>query len=428
MTGLKSQNQAGLAKFTPAPNALRVLFAIGIGTCLSLLGDASLYTVLPTETAAAGVVLANVGLLLSANRFVRLVLNGPLGMLYDRGPRRPLFLAAMFLGALSTALYALTQGLWPLLFARILWGLAWAGIWVGGNTILMDVIPQKQRGRWLGYYLVFFFLGSAGGFFLGGILTDQFGFNNAMLIQGALTLLGALVGLFLLPETRHAPYSGQLPQDPISSPANGTTEAPQKFLLGAATSLYAANRLVFSGLFSSTLGIFLLDRFGASISFGGRSFGVATLTGAALASSTLLSMLSTPLTGFLSDRMRNRWRAASLGLAPGVIGFALFTLGTPLSMILGIPCTAFTSSSNQNVATALVGDLSRGNRRGQQIGILFTFGDLASALGPLLAYSLLPIVSIKGMYVASAFLLGAMLMLTLSLSRQRADDPERQES
>ena len=404
----------------PAPSALQVLFAIGIGTCTSLFGDASLYTVLPTETAAAGVVLANVGLLLSANRFVRLVLNGPLGMLYDRGPRRPLFLAAMFLGALSTALYALTHGLWPLLMVRMLWGLAWAGIWVGGNTILMDVIPQKLRGRWLGYYLVFFFLGSAGGSFLGGILTDHYGFDNAMLIQAGLTLFGAIVGLFLLPETRHAPHSGQLPAN-AALPAGETPQSPRNVFLGAATGLYAANRLVFSGLFSSTLGLFLLERFGTSINIAGSIFGVATLTGFALASSTLLSMLSTPLTGLLSDRMRNRWQAASLGLVPGVIGFALFALGTPLGMILGIPSAAFASSSNQNVATALVGDLSRGNRRGQQLGVLFTFGDLASALGPLLAYSLLPIISLQGMYIASAFLLGAMLLLTLALSRQSPD-------
>ena len=141
MNGIEDGNPALVPGPGPAPSAMRVLFAIGIGTCTSLLGDASLYTVLPTETAAVGVVLANVGILLSANRFVRLVLNGPLGMLYDRWPRRPLFLAALFLGALSTALYAYAQGLWPLLFARMLWGLAWAGIWVGGNTILMDVTP-----------------------------------------------------------------------------------------------------------------------------------------------------------------------------------------------------------------------------------------------------------------------------------------------
>ena len=36
----------------------RILLPAAIGTCLSLMGDASLYTVLPTHTVAAGVAVA----------------------------------------------------------------------------------------------------------------------------------------------------------------------------------------------------------------------------------------------------------------------------------------------------------------------------------------------------------------------------------
>ena len=69
----------------------RVLLPVGIGTCLSLLGDASLYAVLPTRTIDAGVSVASVGILLSANRFVRLILNGPVGIVYDHWRHRRLF-------------------------------------------------------------------------------------------------------------------------------------------------------------------------------------------------------------------------------------------------------------------------------------------------------------------------------------------------
>jgi MFS family permease len=102
---------------------LRVLLPVGIGTCLSLLGDASIYAVLPSQTVGAGVSIASLGILLSANRFVRLFSNGPAGVAYDRGRRRRLFVSALFLGGLSTALYALSQGFWLLLVGRLLWGL-----------------------------------------------------------------------------------------------------------------------------------------------------------------------------------------------------------------------------------------------------------------------------------------------------------------
>ncbi|MCL4294888.1 MAG: MFS transporter [Anaerolineae bacterium] len=109
----------------PLLSPWHVLVPVGLGTALSLIGDTSLYAVLPTHVADAGVSLASVGILLSANRFIRLILNGPMGWVYDRFPRRYLFITALFIGALSTALYALVDGFWPLLTARLLWGLAW---------------------------------------------------------------------------------------------------------------------------------------------------------------------------------------------------------------------------------------------------------------------------------------------------------------
>jgi predicted MFS family arabinose efflux permease len=128
----------------------KVLFPLGLGTALSLMGDGTLYTVLPTHTTEAGIALSSVGIILGVNRAVRLFLNGPAGLAYDRWPRRRLFVPALFIGVLSTAVYAATHGFWPMLVGRLLWGLAWSGIWVGGATVILDVTTAQDRGRWLG--------------------------------------------------------------------------------------------------------------------------------------------------------------------------------------------------------------------------------------------------------------------------------------
>lgn len=107
-----------MTKIPPA----KVLFPLGLGTALSLMGDATLYTVLPTHTAEAGIALGGVGIILGVNRVVRVFLNGPAGLAYDHWPRRRLFVPALFIGALSTAVYATTRGFWPLLVGRLLWG------------------------------------------------------------------------------------------------------------------------------------------------------------------------------------------------------------------------------------------------------------------------------------------------------------------
>lgn len=48
---------------------------------------------------------------------------------------------------------------------------------------------------------------------------------------------------------------------------------------------------------------------------------------------------------------------------------------------------------------------------GRRLGILYTVGDLASAIGPPLAYALLPIIGLAVLYQISAGLFGMMLVL-----------------
>jgi MFS family permease len=147
---------------SPNRNSAWTLWPLGFATALSLMGDATLYAVLPTHFADAGIAIGSVGIILSINRFIRLLTNGPAGWVFDRLPdRRATFLGSLVLGVGSTMLYALSTGLEALFMARLLWGLAWSGIWIGGNAIVLQMAPQSQRGHWVGVFQVWFFGGSA---------------------------------------------------------------------------------------------------------------------------------------------------------------------------------------------------------------------------------------------------------------------------
>ena len=399
----------------PSVSPLQTLLVIGIGTCLSLLGDVSMYTVLPTHTLEAGITVAAVGVVLSANRWVRLALNGPMGIIYDRWNRRPFFVAALFTGAISTAIYGFTNVFWPILMGRLLWGLSWAGIWVGGNTIILDITRLDNRGRWMGFYQIAFFLGAASGSILGGTLTDIVGYHNTMKIHAGLTLLGAIIALIFLPETRRAIPPTQpdaLKQRDIPIPSAPLT----RIQLISATALHGVNRIVMAGILTSTFGLYLLENFGETIQISDQFYGVATITGIGLGSATLISMFSAPISGAISDRIKNRWRAASGGLLPGIVGLSLLAIGSPLTIMMGIPLTAATSGSNQGLSTTLVGELGQVDRRGRRLGGLFTIGDLMSAIGPLLAYALIPVVQLKGVYILAASLYASIFLVTLWLA------------
>ena len=414
-----------------------MLLPVGLGTTLSLMGDTALYAVLPTHTADAGVLVASVGILLSANRWIRLALNGPAGLAYDRWPRSSLFVPAMFVGAISTALYAVTQGFWPLLVGRLLWGVAWSGIWVGGNTIILDVTTDLDRGRWTGLYQLSFYLGGTVGFPMGGLLTDWLGFHQAFAAAAAITTVGAFIALFVLPETRGvrrgrtAAASRRLQVAEEAKQAAEGTAAPEekknagqsqarREALASATALYGINRFVGAGVISATLGLLLEQRWGESLAVGGFSLGIATLTGLALGMSTFISMWIAPLAGHWSDRLGSRWWVAAGGLLAGAFGLGLLAARLPAAIFPGIVLSAVTSGSNQSLATAVVGDRAETARRGLSLGWMHTVGDLSSAIAPPLAYGLIPWIGLPGIYLACAALLAGMVAWAARLARANA--------
>ncbi len=390
----------------------KVLLPLGLGTALSLMGDATLYTVLPTHTADAGITLAAVGIILSANRIIRLFLNSPAGYAYDRFPRRKLFIPALFIGALSTAIYAASFSFWPLLAGRLIWGLAWSGIWVGGATIILDVSNDRDRGRWTGLYQTWFFLGSAIGAFLGGWLTDLIGYSHTMWFGAALTTMGGIVALIKLPETRTTNVKHN--PDPISN-------TPKKWQpsgeLLSVVSLNGINRFISAGILAATLALLVEGQMKEN----NVVFGVATVTGILLGLRTILSMFAAPFAGTITDRRGNRWSVTIIGLIIGAIGMVFLIRGELIVILLGICFTALASGSIQALVTTRTGDLVNLSQRGKAIGLLHTVGDLGSAIGPVAAYALLRWITLNGLYLLSAFvfLIGAGLALFMYIKTSR---------
>ena len=116
--------------------------------------------------------------------------------------------------------------------------------------------------------------------------------------------------------------------------------------------------------------MYLLEQMGASMELAGFTVGVATLTGIGLGLHSIIAMVSAPIFGSVSDRAGNRWRTAAGGLVPGVAGFGLLAMGSPLLFLFGMPLTAVSGGSNQSLSTALVGDLSGEQNKGRRLGCL----------------------------------------------------------
>jgi len=149
------------------------------------------------------------------------------------------------------------------------------------------------------------------------------------------------------------------------------------------------------------------------------TLGVATLTGTLNAGRILLSMVAAPLAGATSDWLGNRWGVTAWVLAIGIISMALVAWDAPTAILTGIALGAVTVGSVQALVTALTGDVVSQAQRGRAIGLLHTAGDLGSAIGPPVAYALMPWVGLQGVYLLCAGLFAAGLALAM-LFRLRA--------
>src|SRR5262249_22274247 len=83
---------------------------VALVLALALLGDALLYVVLPLHAPSFGVTFAWVGILLSANRLVRIIGYGAVANIGRRIGLRRLTIAAAVGATLSTAAYGLRLG------------------------------------------------------------------------------------------------------------------------------------------------------------------------------------------------------------------------------------------------------------------------------------------------------------------------------
>jgi MFS family permease len=365
-----------------------------------------------------------VGVLLGANRAVRLLTNGLAGMLYDRLPRRGLLIASLFLGAVSTLIFAIGYGAAPLLLSRFLWGMAWSGIWVGANAVVLDVSLPENRGRLSGLYQMWFFLGTGIAALFGGVMTDLVGFREGLLIGFALTLLSVLLWLTALPDVSLAGLSsksGSTVDRTPPTPEVAFSSMPRSFpwpaAISAAIPMFVV-RFVFAGVITATAILWLTALTGDGLSVAGLIVPPATLTGAFVALRALISLLGARVSGHLSDLAGRRWLTTSAVLLAGAAGTGLSGSSSAAIAVAGALAAAVTAGGVQALAPAIVGDGGHPVQRGRMLSLVYTLGDLGSALGPPLALWLAGRLAVATLYRYC----GGLLALTALFALWRSLD------
>jgi len=423
----------------------RLLVPLGVAVCLALFGDLTLYAVLATEREAVGLSLGAVGVMLAANRLIRIPGNPLVGRWFDVWGRRRLFILGMTLGTLSTALYGLTRGFAPFLLARFMWGTAWMLINIGGTAMILDISTPANRGKLIGSYNVWMLLGFALGPWIGGWLVDALGFRVAMLICAGFTAGGLLAAVLGLPETapeltNKRPGSGIGRGRDVSRSRSVDAVAIHRRIdladlvvlwrnglrlfvvhprLLSAALLYLLILFVGEGVALSTFNLWLEQNFGATLTLGTLTLGVAAASGFLAGARALVAGISGPVAGALSDAASGRNAVIGGGMLISAFGLVWLAFsGSPLSILLAVLVSAVGDGAVRATLTATLGDFAPPDNKGLVMGMYATIGDVGSTLGPLLAFALLPFIGLRWLYALCAFIFVVGLGLVWRLQRR----------
>jgi MFS family permease len=130
-----------------------------------------------------------------------------------------------------------------------------------------------------------------------------------------------------------------------------------------------------------------------------------------LAMRSLAGMIAGPISGHLSDLKADRWLVVLGGIIIGIAGFGVLIFGRAIwTVALGVILLALSSGTLLTTLAALTGDLAASDQQGLAIGRLATAGDLGSAMGPLLAYTLVSLISLRWMYLLCGLVFASSLL------------------
>ena len=345
---------------------------------LTMMGDTLLYAVLPLYAAEFGVSLFVVGILLSLNRWVRLVANSVVAELGRRVNPRGLMRVAATTATISTLGYVLAPSEAVLMAARVLWGLSYAALNLA--MLAYAVADRANAGKRVGAgrTSIGFFQGAA---LIGGtLLVASMGPRGVFLVMAACSAIGAVLA-FLLPPLE----MGEEKSQPFRLPVPGRLEI-WGFALG----------LIVDGIFLITLSLLLADQ----------TLPVATVvaTGILLATRWGMEVLTAPIGGALADR----FGATTLCLLSGgalVIGLGFVATRHDL---IGAVLIVTTRGLFNTLLPVMVAERARGGMLSSQ-ATYATWRDFGAAVGPVVAGAAFATIAQPMLYGTSAAVLAILL-------------------
>ena len=358
----------------PEKNAPVGMALPGLVIAVAMIGDTLLYAVLPLYHEAFGVSLAMVGVLLSLNRWIRLLANSGAAALGERVGPKTMMVAAAVGSAVSTTLYGLVDSEAVQVVARMMWGISYASLNLA--TLSYAVSDRANAGKRVGASRAAIGVVQAMSLVGGAWVALQVGPRPTFLLLGGLTLI-SLVAAVLLPRLPRTPSE----RKGFRLPVPHRLEA-WGFLLGFTS----------DGVFLLTLAFLMKD----SIT----SVPPLLATAMLLALRWLVEVTTGPLGGWIGDRF-GAGRVSIVNAVLLITGFVLIAFDRE---VLGALAIVLTRGMFNTLVPVLVLERGKASVLSSQASYS-TWRDFGAAAGPLSAPWLFLNVPQTPLYAALAGLL-----------------------
>ena len=377
-------------------------------------GGGVVFPILPNLEELLGFSALLVGLILSANRFVRVVANAPAGALVDRVGTRTPFIAGLAIEGVATlgyvvALESTLPEVWFLL-ARVAWGLGSALVFATAYTITNDVSVAGSRGTSMGLVRAGITFGFPAGLVMGGVVSDLYSISTAFVVAAAFALVASLLAYRIVPETH----------------VEGDHSTVEPWNVDRSTPAVTAG-LVNFGLYFSYAGVLFAT---LVVLLGARDitvFGYSAqgTSGLLMAVTVLAGSVFMLVGGKLSDNLGARIPILLGFLTLACAGFLALAFADSLeTLVVGCLLVGAGQGGVGGPLMALLGDLTPADRMGRATGTNNVLGDVGGGLGPLVSLPAVDAVGFVPVYVACAFiplaagvvLLGGVYLYTGQLS------------
>ena len=192
----------------PAGRALTTVFAaLMLGMFLAALDQTIVSTALPTIVGDLGG-LDHLSWVVTSYLLASTVSTPLYGKLGDMYGRKPVFLAAIVIFLAGSTLSGLSESMGQLIAFRALQGIGAGGLMVGAQAIMADIVPPRERGRYMGLIGSVFAVASVAGPLLGGFLVETISWRWVFYVNMPIGVVAVLVVVFRLhlhaPAQRHS--------------------------------------------------------------------------------------------------------------------------------------------------------------------------------------------------------------------------------